>query len=83
MGNMESGEKQKELKLALKQFIKVVYVDFGIEKLSGKLQNWYRLSWEDFYKELKKQNINFNECLVKDWHDFFHNHQSKVISLME
>jgi hypothetical protein len=80
---MESVEKDKELTLALKQFIKIVYIDFGIEKLSGKMQNWYKLSWNDFYQELKKQNINFNECLMKDWQDFFYKHQTKVISLMD
>jgi hypothetical protein len=79
---MESGEKEKELTLALKQFIKIIYIDFGIKKLSGKMQSWYKLSWDDFYKELIKQNIKFNECLMKDWQDFFHKHQSKVISLM-
>jgi hypothetical protein len=79
---MESGEKEKELSLALKQFLKIIYVDFGIQKLNGKMQSWYKLSWDDFYKELKKQNINFNECLIKDWKDFFHNHQSKVNSLL-
>ena len=80
---MESEDKEKELTLALKQFLKILYVDFGIKKLSGKMQRWYKLSWDDFYKELKKQNINFNECLIKDWQDFFQKHQSKVASLME
>jgi hypothetical protein len=79
---MESKEKKEELTLALKQFVKIVYIDFGIQKLSGKLQGWYKLNWEDFYKELKKQGINFNECMVKDWQDFFHKHKSRVVSLM-
>ena len=79
---MESMEKKEELTLALKQFVKIIYIDFGIQKLSGRLQNWYKLNWDDFYKELKKQNINFNECMMKDWQDFFHKHKSKVVSLM-
>jgi hypothetical protein len=83
MESMESVEKEKELTLALKQFLKIIYVDFGIQELSGKMRSWYKLSWNDFYNELKKHNINFNECLMKDWEDFFHKHQSKVISLMD
>ncbi|MFL5731006.1 MAG: hypothetical protein ACJ75J_16075 [Cytophagaceae bacterium] len=79
---MESREREKELSLVLKQFIKVIYIDFGIQKLTGKMQNWYKLSWEDFYSELKKKDVRFNECLMKDWQDFFHKHKSKVASLM-
>lgn len=76
-------EKEKELSLALNQFYKLIYVDFGIKKINSKLKNWYHLSWEEFKSELKKFKVRMNESLLNDWEEFFHNHKMKVNSLMQ
>ena len=75
--------KEKELTLALTQFFKLIYVDFGIRKVNDKLRNWYELSWEEFKRELESQSVKLNECLMSDWQDFFQRHKNKVMSLMK
>jgi hypothetical protein len=80
---MTENKKEKELTLALTQFFKLIYVDFGINKINDKLRNWYELSWEEFKKELESHSVKFNDCLISDWKDFFQRHKNKVVSLMK
>ena len=79
--NEENAQKNKDLSLALSQFLKLLYVDFGIHKLNDNLSNWYELSWEEFNKELENQSIILSNCLLKDWKDFFQKHKQKVLAL--
>jgi len=72
----------EELALALTQFYKVLYIDFGISKFNERISGWYNLTWEEFRKELENHSINFNHCLLSDWESFFHIHKRKVLSLM-
>jgi RNA processing factor Prp31 len=74
--------REKELNMALNQFVKLIYVDFGIKKLSNKLKNWYQLTWDEFKKEIEDHHGKFNECLLNDWKDFFQRHKKKVNNLM-
>jgi hypothetical protein len=80
---MESNDKEKELSLALNQFLKIIYVDFGISELNDKIQRWYELSWDEFKRELENQSVKFNECLYNDWKEFFHSHKAKVNDLLQ
>jgi len=79
---MEKKNKKKELSLTINQFFKIVYVDFGIAKVNSKLKNWYKLSWNEFKKELENQNVKINDNLSSDWEEFFGKHKQKVLSLM-
>ncbi|GAL83386.1 hypothetical protein MYP_612 [Sporocytophaga myxococcoides] len=72
----------KELALALTQFYKVLYIDFGISNFNERISGWYNLTWEEFKIELENHSINFNHCLLNDWEAFFHIHKRKVLSLM-
>ncbi len=81
MWKMEKNDKEKELSLALNQFFKIVYVDFGISELNDTIQRWYELSWDEFKRELEKQSVKLNECLYNDWKDFFHHQKEKVHNL--
>lgn len=80
---MENTIKNQELDVALSQFFKILYVDFGINKLNDKIKKWYELSWEEFKQELERQSVKWNDCLVQDWKDFFHNHKNKVLNLLK
>jgi len=79
---MEKRNKKKELSLIINQFFKIVYVDFGIAKFNNKLKNWYKLTWQEFKKELENQNIRMNDNVSSDWEVFFGKHKQKVLSLM-
>jgi hypothetical protein len=80
---MEEISKDNELSLAIGQFFKLMYVDFGIDKLNDKIKKWYELSWEEFRNELENQSVKLNECLIQDWKEFFNYQKSKVLSLMK
>lgn len=80
---METMKTDKELSLALTQFFKMMYVDFGINKFNEKIKNWYMLTWEEFKQELENHSVKFNDCLVQDWKDFFHNHKAKVQDMLK
>ena len=74
--------KEKELSVALNQFFKMLYVDFGL-RVNRKIRDWYKMSWEEFKEELAKNKIRISECLIHDWENYFHNHKKKVLALME
>lgn len=80
---METMKHDTELSLALTQFAKLIYVDFGINKLNDRIKNWYHLTWDEFKQELENHSVKFNECLMQDWKDFFHHHKAKVHSMLE
>lgn len=79
---MEKSVKEKELSVVLSQFLKIIYVDFGISKVSDRIKHWYELSWDDFKKELESHSVKWNDCLLQDWKDFFNRHKSKVHNLL-
>jgi hypothetical protein len=79
---MGTKEKERELSLALSQFFKLIYVDFGISDFNNKIQRWYELSWDEFRRELENQSVKFNECIDQDWKEFFHLHKEKVQNLL-
>lgn len=74
--------RKADLNLALQQFFKIVYVDFGIRTKNNRLNQWYQLSWDEFKEELEKEKVKLTRSLHDDWKDFFHRHKQKVISLM-
>ena len=76
-------EKESELSLALTQFYKLIYVDFGIKTITGKLKNWYQLSWEEFKQELNRFKAKYNDSILQDWEPFFNSQKVKVQSLMQ
>jgi hypothetical protein len=52
-----------------------------LEKLPGKLQDWYELSYADFIKELKKKKIKLSLSQEAEWEDYFLEEQEKVVLL--
>lgn len=50
----------KDLNQEISSFYNYMELEFGIQRLNKKLNNFHELSFEDFYKEIKKQNKNIN-----------------------
>lgn len=74
--------KESDLSLAMSQFFKLLYVDFGIKNINEKIREWHKLTWDEFREELEKEKVRFNTCSLSDWEEFFHIHQKKVKSLL-
>ena len=45
----------KELQEVSGKFQRTIQIEFELEKLSKKLENWHELTYADFLKELKKK----------------------------
>jgi len=52
-----------------------------LEKLPGKLQDWYELSYAEFIKELKKKKIKLSLSQEAEWEDYFLSEQEKAVLL--
>ena len=76
----------KEFQSTSLKFSKYFAKQYQIEKLSGKLDNWYELEFQDFIKELNKsiKTIKGTPLTKKDefeWIDLFEENKQKVLSL--
>ena len=76
----------KELQEVSSKFSKYFSGQFKIEKLSGKLEKWYGLSFEEFIKEINKAiKIQKGTPLTKkdefDWIDLFEENKAKANKL--
>ncbi|MCP2037327.1 N-6 DNA methylase [Chryseobacterium sp. HSC-36S06] len=54
---------------------------FELGTLSKKLQDWYKLSYADFIKELSKQKIKFTLSEEAEWADYFDQEKSKALEI--
>ena len=54
--------------------------DFGLEKPTKKLEAWYELSLQDFFKELLKAKINLTAIQKDEMQDYFETYQKQAIA---
>ena len=63
------------------KFQRMIVREFGLEKISTKLQNWYLLNFAEFIKELSKVKVKLNLSQKADWEDYFIAEKSKAETL--
>ena len=71
----------KELQETSQKFQRMITREFGLEKISTKLQNWYLLNFDEFIKELSKVKVKLSLSQKADWEDYFIAEKSKVETL--
>ena len=71
----------KELQEISQKFQRMLMREFGLEKISTKLQNWYLLNFDEFIKELSKVKVKLNLSQKADWEDYFIAEKSKAETL--
>jgi len=71
----------KELQEISQKFQRMIMREFGLEKISTKLQNWYLLNFDKFIKELSKVKVKLNLSQKADWEDYFIAEKSKAETL--
>jgi hypothetical protein len=81
-------EKANEMLLLIKtlhkQQAKVVNMlqrDFGLEKPNKKLETWYELSLQDFFKELAKAKIVLSTNQKDEVQEYFETNQKQAIAI--
>ena len=68
----------KELQLLVEKFHRTIQRKFNLVKLTGKLQNWYLLSYAVFIRELSKMKIKLNLSEEAEWEDYFNEQKQKA-----
>ncbi|PJZ46164.1 Eco57I restriction-modification methylase domain-containing protein [Leptospira brenneri] len=73
----------KEIQEIQKKFTKILQSDLKIAKLSDKLEDWYKLTFEEFIGELKKKKIELKLDQKAEWMDYFEKEKSKANAIQE
>lgn len=68
--------------LQMQQFkvVNMLQRDFGLEKPSKKLESWYELSLQEFFKELSKSKIELSSIQKDEVQEYFETHQKQAIA---
>ncbi|HEY9116086.1 MAG TPA: N-6 DNA methylase [Bacteroidales bacterium] len=53
------------------RFTRTIQRKFNLEKTTGKLQNWYLLSYAEFIKELSRMKVKLSLSEESEWEDYF------------
>ncbi|MFN6947208.1 MAG: hypothetical protein ACK4ND_19880 [Cytophagaceae bacterium] len=73
--------KEKELKMVQNQFKELLFKEFKIERLNFRLQEWHRLEWPEFFKEILKtgEKLNYKKRIY--WQQNFAFYKDKALTL--
>jgi hypothetical protein len=71
----------KELQELSQKFQRTIKRKFEIENLSTKLQDWYKLSYPEFIKELAKKKVKLSLSQEAEWEDYFNQESKKALEL--
>jgi hypothetical protein len=71
----------KELQEQTQKFLSLMQSDFKLEKPSKKIEDFYKLSWSEFEKELNKNKITLLGVQKDDWFDRFDRFKKQALDL--
>jgi type I restriction-modification system DNA methylase subunit len=63
------------------KFVRTIQRKFNFEKITGKLQDWYLLSYAEFIKELSKQKVKLSLSEEAEWEEYFTLEKQKAQTL--
>jgi type I restriction-modification system DNA methylase subunit len=64
-------QSNKDILVITQKFISLLQSDFNLEKPSKKMEEFYKLTWSEFEKELNKNKITLLGVTKDDWFDRF------------
>jgi type I restriction-modification system DNA methylase subunit len=71
----------KELKEQSQKFQRTIQRKFELEELPKKLQDWYKLPYAEFIKELAKKKVKLSLSQEAEWEDYFMQESKKALEL--
>ena len=71
----------KQLQEIAQKFQRTILRKFNLEELSGKLNDWYVLSYSEFIKELGKKKIKLSLTDEAEWEDYFLQESKKALAI--
>lgn len=72
---------QENMEKAKDGFINLLLSKFDIEKLNKNLQNWYKLDFKDFLKELNKAKVQLSLSEEAEWMHYFNEQKQLALQL--
>ncbi len=63
------------------KFTRNIQREYNLEKLSGKLENWFQISFKEFLKELEKNKVKLTLSQKADWEDYFIQESNKALAI--
>lgn len=63
------------------KFQRIIQRKFELEELPKKLQDWYKLSYSEFIKELAKKKVKLSLSQEAEWEDYFMQESKKALEL--
>ncbi len=76
-------ENNKELNQLSEQFTKLLQAKFPTININNKLQQWYSLTANDFFKELTKQKIKLLLSEQQEWLQYFEEQKLKANNIQQ
>lgn len=74
-------ELNKELQNKIKKFKNRVSSNFELKSFSKKLENFYKLDFKEFLKELGKQKIKLSLSEQDEWEEYFENYKINILKI--
>jgi len=82
---IEKADKMLELNKALQtknqKFLKRVQDNLSLDKLSKKLESFYKYDFKTFVAELKKKKVNLSLVQQDEWEEYFESYQKELLEL--
>ena len=75
--------KEQELEVVKSQFQNSLNEEFNLDLFNKRMQEWYKLEWMDFKKEILKSGEHLPFRKQSDLQRFFTNQKKKVLSLSQ
>jgi type I restriction-modification system DNA methylase subunit len=71
----------KELQEQSQKFQRTIQRKFELEELPKKLQDWYKLTYTEFIKELSKKKVKLSLSQEAEWEEFFIQESKKALEI--
>ena len=72
---------QNDYNEIIQKFQRTIQRKFELEELPKKLQDWYKLTYTEFIKELAKKKVKLSLSQEAEWEDYFMQESKKALEL--
>jgi type I restriction-modification system DNA methylase subunit len=74
-------QKNNAFQELIQKFQRTIQRKFELEELPKKLQDWYKLTYAEFIKELGKKKVKLSLSQEAEWEDYFMEESKKVLDI--
>ncbi len=77
----ERAQLTASLQIICSKFTRSIQREFNLEKLSGKLENWFQIPFNEFLKELEKNKVKLKLSQKSEWEEYFMQESNKALAI--